>query len=116
MSITAYSILESPTAAGLNTLVAAAIAGGQQPQGVPFVVVHSYGPAYCQLVITGSQVLVGATGADAVGSIVTCRHAAGVPVGAPTGNEGPVAIDSTAVTGGLYVWTGAAWVKGATIP
>lgn len=40
--------------------------------------------------------------------------AAGVPAGAPTGL--PLAFDSTAVTGGLYVWNGAAWVKVSTIP
>jgi hypothetical protein len=46
----------------------------------------------------------------------TVRAAAGVPAGAPTGTELPIAIDTTAVTGGLYVWTGAAWVKGSVIP
>ena len=46
----------------------------------------------------------------------TVRHAAGVPSGAPVAPELPVAFDSTASTGGLYVWTGAAWVKGSTIP
>ena len=46
----------------------------------------------------------------------TVRSAAGVPSGAPTGTELPVAIDTTGTTGGLYVWTGAAWVKGSTIP
>jgi hypothetical protein len=35
-------------------------------------------------------------------------------MGAPTGL--PLAFDSTAVTGGLYVWNGAAWVKVSTIP
>lgn len=46
----------------------------------------------------------------------TVRAAAGVPAGAPTGTELPIAFDSTAVSGGLYVWTGAAWVKAADIP
>lgn len=45
----------------------------------------------------------------------TVRFAAGVPAGAPAGTEIPVAFDSTAVTGGVYYWTGAAWVKGGTI-
>jgi hypothetical protein len=36
--------------------------------------------------------------------------AAGVPAGAPTGKL-PIAIDTTAVTGGAYYWNGAAWVK-----
>ncbi len=40
--------------------------------------------------------------------------AAGVPMGAPTGL--PFAVDTTAVSGGLYVWNGAAWVKVSTIP
>ena len=63
---------------------------------------------------TGAAGATGATGAAGAGS--TIRHAAGVPTGAPTGTEAPVAFDSTASTGGLYVWTGAAWVKGSTIP
>lgn len=41
--------------------------------------------------------------------------AAGVPVGPPAGVL-PIAFDSTAVTGGLYVWDGAAWVKVSVIP
>ena len=45
----------------------------------------------------------------------TVRFAAGVPSGAPTTTELPIAFDSTAVTGGVYYWTGAAWVKGGTI-
>jgi hypothetical protein len=40
--------------------------------------------------------------------------AAGVPAGAPDGKL-PIAIDTTAVTGGIYGWNGAAWVKAATI-
>jgi len=47
---------------------------------------------------------------------LTVRSAAGVPSGAPTGTELPIAADTTAVTGGLYFWTGAAWTKIATIP
>lgn len=46
---------------------------------------------------------------------LTVRQAAGVPSGAPTGTELPIALDSTALTGGLYVWTGAAWVLVSTI-
>ena len=46
----------------------------------------------------------------------TVRNAAGVPSGAPTGTELPVAFDSTGVTGGLYFWDGGAWVKASTIP
>jgi hypothetical protein len=45
----------------------------------------------------------------------TVRVAAGVPSGAPTTTELPVAADTTAVTGGVYMWTGAAWVKVGTI-
>lgn len=55
----------------------------------------------------------GTTGGTTV--VRTVRHAAGVPAGAPTGTELPIAFDSTAVTGGVYYWTGAAWVKGGTI-
>lgn len=40
--------------------------------------------------------------------------AAAVPMGAPTGL--PLAVDTTAVTGGLYVWNGAAWVKVSALP
>lgn len=54
--------------------------------------------------------------AELVAVTLLVRHAAGVPSGAPTAGEAPVAFDSTASTGGLYVWTGAAWVKGSTIP
>lgn len=46
----------------------------------------------------------------------TIRQAAGVPAGAPAYPELPLAVDSTAVTGGLYYWTGAAWAKIADIP
>ena len=44
------------------------------------------------------------------------RAAAGVPTEAPTGAELPIALDTTAITGGLYIWDGAAWVKASTIP
>jgi len=43
------------------------------------------------------------------------RIAAGVPTGAPTSTENGMAIDSTAVSGGVYGWNGSAWVKGASI-
>ena len=46
----------------------------------------------------------------------TVRIAAQVPSGAPIGSELPVALDSTAITGGLYVWDGAAWVQASVIP
>ncbi len=59
---------------------------------------------------TGDQAL------GAAGPLVTVRQAAGVPSGAPTGTELPIAFDSTATTGGLYVWTGAAWVLAGPIP
>ncbi len=54
-------------------------------------------------------------GTYAVWSTQTVRFAAGVPSGAPTGAELPIAFDSTAVTGGVYYWNGSAWVKGGTI-
>jgi len=38
------------------------------------------------------------------------RSGAGVPSGAPTPTEIPFAIDTTAVTGGLYYWSGSGWV------
>lgn len=43
------------------------------------------------------------------------RIAAGVPAGAPTADELPIAVDTTAVSGGIYAWSGAAWVKAASI-
>lgn len=43
------------------------------------------------------------------------RIAAGVPSGAPGPGEARIAIDTTAVSGGIYGWNGAAWVKGASI-
>jgi hypothetical protein len=39
----------------------------------------------------------------------TIRNAAGVPAGAPTGTELPIAVDTTASPGTLYFWDGAAW-------
>lgn len=47
---------------------------------------------------------------------MTVRSAAGVPAGAPSGSELPIAFDTTATTGGLYVWSGSAWVLAAPIP
>lgn len=43
--------------------------------------------------------------------------AAAVPVAAPVAGQLGLAVDTTAVTGGIYVWdaTGNAWVKAATI-
>lgn len=43
--------------------------------------------------------------------------AAAVPVAAPVAGELGIAVDTTAVTGGIYIWdaTGNAWVKAATI-
>jgi hypothetical protein len=64
----------------------------------------SWGAAGQALVSDGSQRLI-------YGGV---QIAAAVPMGAPTGL--PLAFDSTAVTGGLYVWNGAAWVKVSTIP
>lgn len=61
-----------------------------------------------------NEVAVGAT-YSAIHLTATVRVAAGVPAGAPTGTELPVAADTTAVTGGVYMWTGAAWVKVATV-
>lgn len=40
---------------------------------------------------------------------------AAVPVAAPTSTQLPIAVDTTAVSGGIYVWDGAAWTKAATI-
>lgn len=40
--------------------------------------------------------------------------ASGVPSGAPVGKL-PIAVDTTAVTGGIYVWNGSAWVKAASV-
>lgn len=44
------------------------------------------------------------------------RVAAGVPSGAPTAGENGMALDTTAVSGGLYAWNGSAWVQGSVIP
>ena len=44
------------------------------------------------------------------------RVAASVPTGAPGTGESPIALDTTAITGGLYVWDGTVWVKASTIP
>lgn len=59
---------------------------------------------------TGDQAL------GAAGPLVTVRTAASVPSGAPSGTELPIAFDTTAVSGGLYCWSGSAWVYAAPIP
>jgi len=41
----------------------------------------------------------------------TIRHAAGVPTGAPTLGELPIALDTTASPGNWYFWDGAAWTR-----
>jgi hypothetical protein len=41
--------------------------------------------------------------------LLTVRHSAGVPTGAPTGTELPYAVDTTASPGTAYFWDGAAW-------
>ena len=63
---------------------------------------------------TSGQALVsdGATGSVVYGGIYGI--AAGVPAGAPVGKL-PIAVDTTAVSGGIYVWDGGAWVKAASI-
>ena len=58
---------------------------------------------------------VGAAAASVLNT-ATIRAAAQVPSGAPTGTELPIAFDTTTVSGGLYVWTGGAWVYAAPIP
>jgi hypothetical protein len=58
----------------------------------------------------------GPTAGDTVWLTPLVRHAAGVPSGAPTAGELPLAFDSTAVSGGMYFWDGSAWVKASTIP
>jgi hypothetical protein len=64
MTVSVYTMLEALSPAALNTLVAAAILAGQQPYGAPFSRVTPHGEtSVCQAMITGSQVLVGASGA-----------------------------------------------------
>ena len=73
-----------------------------------------------------SNFVSGATVVDAGGGIAdvtitapaasTIRIAAGVPSGAPSGTELPIVFDTSATTGGLYCWSGAAWVYAAPIP
>lgn len=43
------------------------------------------------------------------------QSGAGVPVAAPDGFQ-PLYIDTTPITGGLYVWDGAAWVQVSVFP
>lgn len=74
--------------------------------------------AYSKLTLTNSVVSADVASAAAIPASklsLTVRSAAGVPAGAPTTTELPLAYDSTAVTGGFYFWTGAAWTKVATI-
>ena len=70
----------------------------------------------------GASAVVGASGKYSDGAhnhgllTPTVRVAAGVPSGAPTTTELPIAVDSTASTGGIYIWHGSAWTKYASIP
>lgn len=64
--------------------------------------------------LTGGGALSGNITLNVAG--LTVRQAAGVPSGAPTGTELPIAFDTTSTTGGLYVWSGAAWILASTIP
>lgn len=59
------------------------------------------------------QILSTVDGSNAAWS--TFVVAAGVPAGAPASGKLPIAVDTTAVSGGIYVWTGSAWVKAASI-
>lgn len=71
----------------------------------------------------GSMDFVGATvvaeGSDTNDVTVTIaglvRAAAGVPSGAPEATELPIAVDTTGGSGGVYYWSGSAWVKAASI-
>jgi hypothetical protein len=47
---------------------------------------------------------------------LSVRFGGAPPVGAPVAGELPLAFDTTGVTGGLYWWDGANWVKGSNIP
>lgn len=64
---------------------------------------------------TAGQLLTVGSGGKASFVTPVVRIAAGVPSGAPTVGELPIAVDTTAVTGGIYAWSGSAWVKAATI-
>lgn len=44
-------------------------------------------------------------------SLLIVRAAAGVPSGAPTGYELPIAFDTTGSPATAYFWTGAAWAE-----
>ncbi len=61
--------------------------------------------------IAGQALVSNGAGFTVWGSLII---AAGVPAGAPNGKL-PFAIDTTAITGGLYYWNSAAWVKIVTI-
>ncbi len=63
--------------------------------------------------VQGIQGIQGVPGTPAAASTVIV--AAAPPAGAPAGNQLPIAYDTTLVTGGLYIWNTAAWVKVANI-
>ena len=83
MAITAYTVLSSDTPGGLTAEVTAAIAAGKQPYGPPMAV----DGRFCQAVISGSQILVGETGATGPAGPTGATGPAG-PTG-PTGPTGP---------------------------
>lgn len=63
--------------------------------------------------VLGQMLMCGSASNVAWGDFPT---AAAAPVAAPTTGDLPFYFDSTAVTGGLYLWIAAAWVKVSTIP
>jgi hypothetical protein len=107
---TAPWVLDIGTAGPINggnapyTMSAHALGNSASTAPVVTEVVHSDGWANVLVYISGLP-----TQSHA-------RVAAGVPTGAPTTGENGMALDTTAVSGGLYVWSGSAWVKGSVIP
>lgn len=90
---------------------------GAQPATVPVPANTTTGPAsFGDAATVGAGVGEYARETHTHGLLTpTVRIAAGVPAGTPVSPELPLAVDTTAVTGGIYAWNGAAWVKAATI-
>jgi hypothetical protein len=95
-----YEVPKTAYGAGIaNPLLADLAAGGHKITGLA-------DPAADQDAATKDYV------DDAIPLVIPLpRIAAGVPLGAPVAGENGMAIDTTAVSGGTYGWSGSAWVK-----
>ena len=99
-----------------SNLVTAGVAEGEQPLDDDLTAIAGLSPSNNDII----QRKTGAWTNRTIVQLITdlaliVRTGTGVPSGAPTSHELPLAYDDTAVTGGFYYWNSSAWVKVATI-